>query len=67
MVDDPDIWRAANLMVKRHGSDAALMTARRADELLAAGDADGCAVWKRILETVAELSRAKPADGERVN
>jgi len=52
MVDDPDIWRAANLLVKRHGADAALVAGRRADELLA-GDVEGCAVWKRILVAVA--------------
>jgi hypothetical protein len=67
MVDDPDIWRAADLMVTRHGSDAALAPARRADELLAAGDAEDCAVWKRILGAVTELSRTKPAEGELVN
>jgi hypothetical protein len=33
----------------------------------AAGDAEGCAIWERILEAVAELTRAKPAEGERVN
>ena len=67
MVDDPDIWRAANLLVKRHGSDAALAAARRADELLAAGGPEGCAVWKRILAVVAELTRRTRAEGERVN
>ena len=67
MVDDPDIWRAANLLVKRHGADAALTAARRADELLAAGDDEGCAIWKRILEAVSELTRTTPAEGERVN
>jgi hypothetical protein len=67
MVDDPDIWRAANLLVMRHGADAALAAARRADELLAAGDPEGCAIWKRILEAVAELTRTKPVEGERVN
>jgi hypothetical protein len=67
MVDDPDIWRAANLLLKRHGPDAALAAARRADELLAAGDPEGCAVWKRILEAVGELTRTKPTKGERVN
>jgi len=30
MVDDPDIWRAANLLVKRHGDDAASVAANRA-------------------------------------
>jgi hypothetical protein len=67
MLDDPDIWRAANLLVKQHGHEAALVAARRSDEMLAVGDVEGCAIWKRILEAVAELSRAKPAAGERVN
>jgi hypothetical protein len=31
------------------------------------GDSDGCAFWKRILEAVAELTRTKPAESERVN
>jgi len=67
MVDDPDIWRAANLLVKRHGPDAAEVAAQRADELLARGDAEGSAIWIRILEAVGELGRPKPAKGERVN
>ena len=54
MVDDPDIWRAANLLVRRHKGDAPSVAAQRADDLLASGDAEGCAVWKRILS-----SRAK--------
>jgi len=31
MIDDPDIWRAASLLVQRHGHDAAHVAARRAD------------------------------------
>ena len=34
---DIDIWRAANRLVKRHGEEAPLVAARRADELLARG------------------------------
>ena len=61
----PDIWRAANLVVSGDGIHAA---AERAGELLAAGDVEGCAVWPRILVTVAEqLARTTPAEGERVN
>jgi hypothetical protein len=67
MIDDLDILRAANILIKRHGSDAAIEAARRADELLAAGDMDGRAIWKRILSAVAELTRTTPAEGERVN
>jgi len=67
MVDDPDIWRAANLLVKRYGAQAAIQAAQRADALSADGDGDGYAIWKRILEALGELTRTRPADGELVN
>jgi len=35
MIADIDIWRAANILVKRHGADARIGAAQRADELLA--------------------------------
>jgi hypothetical protein len=66
MIADLDIWRAANLLVKRHGADAAMVAASRTDELLAADDVEGCAIWKRILAVVDELTRTKPAEGERM-
>ena len=53
--------------MNRHGSDAAVVAAQRADELLVAGDMDGYAIWKRILAAVAELTRTAPSEGERVN
>ena len=64
MIADVDIWRAAQLMVKRHGEDAAIEAALRADELLAEGDSEGCAVWKRILAAIEDLRRTRPAPGE---
>ncbi len=67
MVDEPDIWRATNLLLRHHGSDAPLVTAQRAGELLAHGDMEGQAVWKRILRPVEELTRREPKQGERVN
>ena len=67
MIDNLDIYRAANLLVERHGPDVAIGAARRADELLAAGNPEGNAIWKRILQAVNELARTKPAEGERVN
>ena len=66
MISDPDIWRAAQLMIKRHGEDAAIATAQRADELFNENDLDGAAVWKRIL-AVEELQRVSPKVGEKVN
>jgi hypothetical protein len=44
-----------------------VVAARRADQhLLAAGDVEGCAVGKRILHAVGELTRTRSAEGERV-
>jgi hypothetical protein len=48
MTEEIDIWRAAHLLVKRHGDEAAIVAAQRADELLERGDVEGQFVWKRI-------------------
>ncbi len=65
MTEETDIWRAAHLLVKRHGDDAEIAAAQRADECIAEGDLDGQMIWKRILAAVRELQRTKPAVGER--
>ena len=55
MTPDLDIYRSANVLVKRHGSDAPIHAAMRADELLDKGDLEGYGVWKRIVKAVEEL------------
>ena len=40
-----DIWRAANILLKRYKTDAVLIAAKRADALLEQGDTEGCGVW----------------------
>ncbi len=61
MIPDLDIWRSAQVLVKRHGQDAPIEAAMRADAMLEAGDLDGYAVWKRILRAVEELlSKERP-------
>ena len=67
MVDEPDIWRAANLLLRHHGNDAPQVAAQRAGELLARGDVEGQVAWKRILNAVEELTRVERGGGERVN
>ncbi len=62
MIPDLDIYRVANLLVKRHGQDASIEAAMRADAMLDKGDLDGYAVWKRIVKAVEELlSKERPA------
>jgi hypothetical protein len=52
MISDLDIWRAANLLIQRHGEDAEIEAAKRADQMLERGDLDGQMVWKRIRRTI---------------
>ncbi len=67
MIPDLDIYRSANVLVKRHGQDAPIHAAMRADTMLEKGDLDGYAVWKQVLKAVGELLRDAPKEGERVN
>ena len=55
MIPDRDIWRAANLLIREHGADAEIVSARRADEMLERGDHDGQLVWLRIRRAIVEL------------
>jgi hypothetical protein len=66
-IADIDIWRGADLLMKQHGEDAAVVAAQRVDELLAQGDTEGQSVFKRIVEAINELQRQKPEPGEAVN
>ncbi|MGE0252957.1 MAG: hypothetical protein AB7N54_00050 [Alphaproteobacteria bacterium] len=62
MTDELDIWRAAKLLVDRHGSEAAMHAAMRADELLNEGDVHGQRIWLRIVKTIDELQRTRGDD-----
>ena len=55
MTDDIDIYRAAKLLIDRHGDEAAIHASMRADALMDAGDMDARAVWLRINAAVEEL------------
>ena len=66
-MDNLDIWRAANILVKRYRGEAVFIAAKRADALLDLGDPEGCSAWIRIARAITELERQKPRSGERVN
>ncbi len=67
MISDLDLWRAAQIMVKRYGDGAATEAAMRADEFLDQGNLDGQRVWTRIMQAIEELQRERPRDGEAVH
>ena len=55
MIPDRDIWRDGNLLIREHGAEAEVVSARRADEMLERGDRDGQPVWLRIRRVIVEL------------
>jgi hypothetical protein len=66
MIDDPDIFRAAKLLIDQKGEEAAAFAAAHADLLLDEGDLEGSAVSRRIRTAIEELLRG-PREGEAVN
>jgi hypothetical protein len=61
VIPEIEIWRAANLMLKRYGDKALEESAGRADELAAQDDYNGEAVWCRITDAVRQLANQTPA------
>jgi hypothetical protein len=67
MTSDIDIWRAAHLLVRELGEDAPILAVTRADAMLAKGDLDGYAVWRRIIRAIEELQATAPSPGAEVH
>ncbi len=63
MISDLDLWRAAQIMIKRYGDGAATEAAMRADEFLDQGIIDGQRLWTQIMQAIEELQRERPGDG----
>lgn len=67
MISDRDVYTAANLMVKQHGSEAGIFAAMNADRLAAQGDRAGQALWLRVIQAIGQLAAQAPAPAERVH
>ncbi len=65
-ISDRDIFYGALLIMDRHGDDAALQAAARADRVRRQGDACNAALWRRIAVAIEELRRSR-REGEAVN
>jgi hypothetical protein len=61
VIPEIDIWRAANLMLKRYGDKAREESAGPADELAADDDHNGAATWRRITDAVVQLANKLPS------
>lgn len=63
-MNEIDIWRSAQLFLEKHGDEAALFAAMRADALLEEGDPEGCRAWQRIQLAIISLQRKTPHPDE---
>jgi len=59
LTSDPDIFRAAKLLIDQHGADVGLPAAERADQLFEDGDVDDASVWVRILNAIEDLGHSR--------
>ena len=59
-MDEKDIYRAAKLLIDKHGDGAIERTSERAVELGEAGDIAGVQTWAAILRAVKELQDTEP-------
>lgn len=57
MPSDRDIWVSAKLYIDRHGEDAPIEAAMRADVLAEEGDYAGQRAWLRIIAAIEWLRR----------
>jgi hypothetical protein len=62
-----DVWRSADLLMKRYGTEATIVAVKRVAALMDVGDLEECASWLRIARAIVSLLRQKPREGEAVN
>jgi len=68
VVEEIDIYRSANLLIKRHGEEAAIFAAMQADECLERGDLDGKVAWLSVIEAIKELQdTSTPDEGSAIH
>ncbi len=67
MTSDIEIYRSAKLLIDRHGDDAVIYAAMRADQMLEQGDLDELATWNRILRAIEEIRAGKRPEGAEVH
>ena len=49
MIPDLDVYRTAKLLVDKHGDEAPIHAAMKAEAMLHKGDMNGKAVWLRVV------------------
>ena len=64
MTSDLDVYRSAQMLIRKHGENAALKVSAVADAMRERGNMEGVAVWRRVLKAVQEMQRKERAPGQ---
>ena len=64
VTSDIDVYRSAKLFIDKHGDEASIHAAMKADDMLERGDMDGRGVWLRIMGAINDMQRETPRPGE---
>ncbi len=67
MISDLDIYRTAKLFIDKHGDEAPIHAAMKADAMLERGDMEGAGTWRWVVKAVEELPRKCPSAGVEVH
>ncbi len=55
-MEEIDIWRSANLLIKQHGDKAAEVAAAKVVEMRSADDSESMTVWVSIMLAIRQLT-----------
>ena len=60
-----DAYRAAKILIDKHGAEASTAAGQRLQDLLDSGDEEGAAAWADILFAIGEMTRGPRPDEAR--
>jgi len=66
MIKDPQILRAAQVLMDQHGENSMVRAALVADKLEDQGDIEASLAWRKIIEVIDDLTRCR-RDGELID
>ena len=66
-MDEIDVWRVADLLMKECREEAVFVASKRADAMLEQGNTEGVTTWLKVVKAIETLQRKGPAAGEAVN
>ena len=63
----PEIWRAALLMLKNYGAEASAQAALQAARCFVHGDTTKMIGWQRVVDAIVALDSHAPGEGSTIH